>query len=71
MNAVKRAIEIAGSEAKLARLIGVSQPSINAAKHKGAASARMAVAIERALNGSVTCAELCPEVFSPIQGDAQ
>jgi len=44
-----RAIEIAGSEAKLAALVGYSQAAINKAKRVGRVSAEMAVCLERAV----------------------
>lgn len=67
---VVRAIRIAGSEAKLAELAGCSQPAINKAKHRGTTSAALAVAIEQAVGGQVTRAELCPEIFGSSQGPA-
>ncbi|HZP68356.1 MAG TPA: YdaS family helix-turn-helix protein [Pseudolabrys sp.] len=58
-----RAIKLAGSEAKLGKLTGFSQVAIHRAKHRGRASAEMAVAIERALEGAVSRAELRPDLF--------
>ena len=46
--AIASAIAIAGSQARLARLIGYSQVAVNKAKRRGSVSAEMAVAIERA-----------------------
>lgn len=60
---VVRAIKIAGSEAKLAEAVGCSQPAINKAKRRGKTSAALAIAIETAVGGQVTRAELCPEIF--------
>lgn len=46
---IVRAIQIAGSEAKLATLVGCSQAAINKAKLAGRVSAEMAVKIEGAV----------------------
>lgn len=58
---MERAIELAGSEAKLGRATGYSQVAINKAKHKERPSAEMAVAIERAVG--VPRHELRPDIF--------
>ena len=60
---LERAIAKAGSEAKLASLIGCSQVAINKAKHRGKVSAEMAVKIEVALDGYVTRHDLRPDLF--------
>lgn len=60
---IERAIEIAGSEAKLGALIGCSQVAINKAKHRGSVSAEMAVAIDRVTEGKVSKSELRPDLF--------
>lgn len=62
--AIERAIQFAGSEAKLAALIGCSQVAINKAKHRNSVSAEMAVAIDRATSGSVSKASLRPDLFA-------
>ena len=49
--ALTRAVAIAGSESKLSRVTGYSQPAINKARRRGRVSAEMAIAIERALKG--------------------
>jgi DNA-binding transcriptional regulator YdaS (Cro superfamily) len=61
--ALDRAIQIAGSEAKLAALAGCSQPAINKAKHKGVVSPGLAAMIDRGLGGRVQKYELRPDVF--------
>jgi DNA-binding transcriptional regulator YdaS (Cro superfamily) len=61
---IQRAIDIAGSEAKLGALIGCSQVAINKAKHRGSVSAEMAVAIDRATEGKVSKSDLRPDLFS-------
>jgi DNA-binding transcriptional regulator YdaS (Cro superfamily) len=63
---LRRAIALAGSEAKLGALAGVSQNAIWQAKVKGRVSAELAVAIERGLRGRVTRAELRPDLFAFI-----
>lgn len=64
--ALTRAIALAGSEAKLGNLAGVSQNAIWNAKVKGRVSAELAVAIELGLRGQVTRAELRPDLFAAI-----
>jgi DNA-binding transcriptional regulator YdaS (Cro superfamily) len=61
---IERAIALAGSEAKLGLGTGFSQVAINKAKHKGHASAEMALAIHRFLNGSVSAADLRPDLWA-------
>jgi DNA-binding transcriptional regulator YdaS (Cro superfamily) len=61
---IKRAIELAGSEAKLGRGTGFSQVAINKAKHKGHASAEMALAIHKFLNGAVSAADIRPDLWA-------
>lgn len=65
--AIKRAIAVAGSEGRLAKLVGVSQPAINKAKNVGHTSAALAVKIDAALAGAVSKEELCPAVFGVAQ----
>jgi len=60
---IERAIEKAGSEAKLAALVGCSQVAINKAKHRHKVTAEMAVKIETALDGYVTRHDLRPDLF--------
>lgn len=57
------AIEVAGSEFKLANLIGVSQVAVNKAKHRGRCSAEMAAAIDAALAPRVTKHDLRPDLW--------
>lgn len=61
---IERAIEMAGSEAKLGRGTGFSQVAINKAKHKGHASAEMALKIHRFLNGAVSAADIRPDLWA-------
>jgi DNA-binding transcriptional regulator YdaS (Cro superfamily) len=63
-----RAIEMAGSEAKLAGLIkqagfSYSQVAINRAKRLGRVSAEMALAVHRALEGRVPASEIRPDLW--------
>lgn len=62
---VERAIAIAGSEAKLGVLTGVSQNSIWYAKRNGRVSAELALSIDRATKGVITKSDLRPDVFPP------
>ncbi len=61
--ALRRAVALAGSEMRLSRATGYSQPAINKARRKGRVSAEMAIAIERALKGAVSRQELRPDLF--------
>lgn len=63
---LERAIQKAGSEAKLAALIGFSQVAINKAKHRRRVTAEMAVKIEQALDGFVTRHDLRPDLFPGV-----
>jgi DNA-binding transcriptional regulator YdaS (Cro superfamily) len=73
---IKKAIKLAGSEAKLGRGTGFSQVAINKAKHKGHASAEMALAIDRFLGGAVSASDIRPDLWvsphhvPPRQGEA-
>lgn len=60
---MKRAIRIAGSERKLAKLSGFSQNAIWHAKKVGAVTGRLALAVEAATNGRVSRKQLCPGLF--------
>ena len=65
---LERAIRIAGSEAKLAAMIGVTQPAVNSAKRRGSVSAQMALTIDRELAPRVTKEELRPDLFpQPVE----
>jgi len=59
----KRAIEIAGSETRLAKAIGYSQHAVWHARQKGRTSAAMAVAIHRFTGGEVPKWHLRPDLF--------
>lgn len=59
----KKAIEIAGSETRLAKAIGFSQHAVWSARQKGKPSADMAVAIHRYTDGAVPKWHLRPDLF--------
>jgi DNA-binding transcriptional regulator YdaS (Cro superfamily) len=67
MDALKRAVEIAGTQEALARLIGGKQTTIsdwlNVPGRK--INPRAALEIELALDGKVTAAELRPDLWGP------
>jgi DNA-binding transcriptional regulator YdaS (Cro superfamily) len=67
---IERAIKRAGSEAKLAALIGCSQVAINKAKHRNRVSGEMAVAIDKATEGDVSKSDLRPDLFEPEEARA-
>lgn len=60
---IERAIEFAGSEAKLGEGIGFSQVAINKAKRRGSVSAEMALAIHRFTGGHVPASALRPDLW--------
>lgn len=62
---LERAIELCGSQAKLAEACGVKQPSIWQAKDTGRCSAELAMAVEKATDGKVTAAQLRPDLPWP------
>ena len=61
---MQRAIEFAGSEAKLGEGIGFSQVAVNKAKHKGRASPAMALAIHRFTSGLVSASAIRPDMWA-------
>lgn len=63
---LEAAIAIAGSEAKLGKMIAVSQNAIWSAKRKGRVSAELASGIDRATNGAVSKSQLRPDIFPPV-----
>lgn len=61
---IAQAIEQAGgSEAKLARELGLSQPLINKAKHSGRAGPRLALAIHHYTNGKISASAIRPDLW--------
>ncbi|MEF0939610.1 transcriptional regulator [Rhizobium sp. BR 362] len=68
---LEAAISIAGSEAKLGKLIGKSQNAIWSAKRKGRVSAEIAVGIDRATKGAISKSHLRPDIFPPIVETSQ
>ena len=61
---IQRAIEFAGSEAKLGEGIGFSQVAVNKAKHKGRASPAMALAIHHFTSGAVPASAIRPDMWA-------
>jgi DNA-binding transcriptional regulator YdaS (Cro superfamily) len=64
-NLIERAIELAGSEAKLATETGLSQPLINKAKKTGRAGPRLALAIHAFTKGDIPASALRPDLWAP------
>lgn len=60
---LRHAIEIKGSQGKLAKAAGVSQTSIWKALQADRVSAELAVRIERATDGVITAHHLRPDLF--------
>jgi DNA-binding transcriptional regulator YdaS (Cro superfamily) len=62
MNAIERAIQRVGSQASLARALGVAQQVVNNWLRRGNVPAAHCPSIEKATAGLVTCEELRPDV---------
>jgi DNA-binding transcriptional regulator YdaS (Cro superfamily) len=62
--AVERAIQICGSEARLAWLVGYTQSAITHARNRGNISAELAVSIEAVTDGRVKRIWMRPDIFS-------
>ena len=62
---ISKAIEIMGTQARLAEACGVTQPAISYALSTGRVSAELAAKIDRATEGKVSREALRPDVFSP------
>lgn len=62
---IERAITLAGgSEAKLAKAIGLSQPLINKARRNGRAGPRLALAIHHFSGGAIPASEIRPDLWT-------
>lgn len=69
-DAIKKAVELAGSQTALARLIGVSQGLIwQWCNGRLRVPAERCCDIERAAGGRVTRAQLRPDVFGPMTAE--
>lgn len=65
MTPIQRAVEIAGGQASLARLLNKSASFVNQlVAGKRPVPAKLCPAIEQAVDGQVTREELRPDVFS-------
>lgn len=62
-DAFRLAIRIAGSEGRLAKAIGFSQPAVLYARRQGKASAEMAAAIHKFTDGRVPKHVLRPDLW--------
>jgi len=60
---IQNAIAEFGSEARLAKAAGVTQPAINEAKQKGRVGARLAAGIHRATAGRISKYDLRPDLW--------
>jgi DNA-binding transcriptional regulator YdaS (Cro superfamily) len=61
---LQAAINKAGSQAKLGKAVGCTQNAIFQAKKRGAVTAEMAVAIEKATDGEIRKEQLRPDLFA-------
>lgn len=62
---IEQAIDLLGSQTRLADACGVKQASIWQAKESGRCSAELAMAIERATSGAITAHSLRPDLPWP------
>jgi DNA-binding transcriptional regulator YdaS (Cro superfamily) len=67
---IQKAIAEFGSEARLAKAAGVTQPAINEAKQKGRVGHRLALGISRATEGRISKHDLRPDIW-PRQDAAE
>lgn len=63
MDGIDRAIQVAGTAAKLAGLVGVVPMTVTQWRRRGQVPAERCRAIEAATNGEVTRYQLRPDVF--------
>ena len=61
--AIERAVELFGSEKKLAAAVGIAQQVLNRAVRRGRVSPELAIAIQKATGGYVTANELRPDLW--------
>lgn len=62
MEALKKAIDIIGSQSALAKAIGCAPQDVNNWLRRGNVTAERCIDIERATDGVVTCEELRPDL---------
>lgn len=60
ITAIERAIALFGSEERLAKEAGVSQPAINKCRRTGRIGIKVAAGIDRATQGKVSIVDLIP-----------
>lgn len=66
-NHILKAVEIAGSQQKLADMIGCTQQQISYLLGAKSISAEMAIKIERATGGAISFATLRPDLSFPAK----
>ena len=62
---LERAINVCGSQAALAKKIGVTPQAVQQWLAAGAVPIKRALQVEAATGGQVTRSELCPEMYPP------
>jgi DNA-binding transcriptional regulator YdaS (Cro superfamily) len=67
IHALRRAVELFGSENRLAAALGISQQNLNRAVRRGRVSPQLAIAIQKATGGNVTASELRPDLWRRAQ----
>lgn len=70
MQALRKAISLAGSQAALAARIGKRQAHVSMWLRRGRVGPLSCIAIEKAVGGQVTRYDLRPDVFGEPPGEA-
>lgn len=65
--AIQEAIDIVGSQKKLAELCGVAQPTVWRWLHGGGIDAKYVIKIVKASGGKVTAKEIRPDLASLLE----
>ncbi|PIU08182.1 MULTISPECIES: YdaS family helix-turn-helix protein [unclassified Methylobacterium] len=61
---IREAVKLVGSQARLARALGISQPRVNQlARRTSCCSAEVAIAVERATQGAIPRWKLRPDLW--------
>lgn len=66
MNGIEKAIYIAGSQTKLAKLLGITPQAVQKWAGGKQVPVTRSIEIERVLNGKITRCELRPDIFLDV-----
>lgn len=67
---IERAVEIHGSQTRLAAAMGCSQQQISYLLHAKSITAEMAMSLDEVTDGKVSRHDLRPDIFGPAQAGA-